>query len=266
MHLNFRSDGTLTLPQLFDATVALDVKQGTPGCDPNAKPGDLRPCFDPKSYQPDLIVVNLGTNDSNETYCPDGSLTCEYCRDPSKCDEKAGRQQRSRDPDSAATKLCASEFADCIDKTCGLGSATNLSCVVPTSCVDGVPGDTEKEGVRACLAKRLPDDQGRYVDKYSAFLKKLRADYGPTPRIVAVLGPMVSNYGLGGGPDEVKKTLANYIRTAIASTGDPRTDFLQLDTHFYIQSSGCDYHPSAITDRVMAKRLERLVRMREPSW
>lgn len=247
MAINFRNDGGLTLPGLFDATVALDVPTGTASCDPTAKPGDLRPCFDPASYAPEVIVVNLGTNDSNESYCPDRSQTCK----------EAERLQHGRDPDFPSTKACATAFAACVDRACGVDSATNPSCVAPTACVDDV---------KACLAARPASEQGLYVDKYAAFVKKLRKDYGSSPLIVGVLGPMLSNFASGDGPLGLKTTMANYIRTAIAASGETNVDYLQLDTHFFIESSGCDYHPSAITDRVMAKRLETHVRRRIPTW
>ena len=247
MAINFRNDGGLTLPGLFDATVALDVPIGTAACDPAAKPGDLRPCFDPKSYAPEAIVVNLGTNDSNESYCPDRSEKCE----------ESVRLQHGRDPDSASTNVCATDFAKCVDAACGVDSATNVSCVAPVACVDKAT---------QCLAARPPAEQGLYVDKYSAFVKKLRKDYGPSPLIVGVLGPMLSNFASGDGPLGLKTTMANYIRLAIATSGETNVDYLQLDTHFFIESSGCDYHPSAITDRVMAKRLEAHIRRRIPTW
>lgn len=101
-----------------------------------------------------------------------------------------------------------------------------------------------------------PGDPGQaYVDAYSAMIKQIRGHY-PHAYIVGTVGPMMY------GPNRIKNI--EYVQSAVATAnagGDPRVSFVDFGVQDgNVGGYGCDYHPSAATDQLMADKLTAAIK------
>ena len=90
----------------------------------------------------------------------------------------------------------------------------------------------------------LGDPGSAFTNAYASFLGQVRTAY-PNAYIVCVVGPMLAGSELTAAETD--------IQSAIATTGDAKTSFLELPT----QSApyGCGYHPTTATQAAMAAAL-----------
>jgi lysophospholipase L1-like esterase len=89
-----------------------------------------------------------------------------------------------------------------------------------------------------------------YVDAYSALIKQIRGHY-PQAYIVCAVGSMMIGPGLA--------QCTNYVKSVVSAAnagGDSRVSFVDLGVQDgIVDGYGCDYHPSAKTDQLMADKL-----------
>lgn len=109
-------------------------------------------------------------------------------------------------------------------------------------------------GTNDVLAKRAAFDAKDFEAAYDAFLVRIRDAYA-APWILVTVSPMLEG--------EQRKLAAESLARVVArrrSDGDARIDVLVFEE----QGSrvGCDYHPSAAMQKVMAKQLEDALRPR----
>jgi lysophospholipase L1-like esterase len=94
-----------------------------------------------------------------------------------------------------------------------------------------------------------------YVDAYSAMIKQIRGHY-PHAYIIGAVGPMMY------GPNQI--TNVAYVKSTVAAAnagGDPRVSFVDFGVQDgNVSGYGCDYHPSAKTDQLMADKLTAAIK------
>jgi lysophospholipase L1-like esterase len=99
-----------------------------------------------------------------------------------------------------------------------------------------------------------------FVEAYTAFIRQLRGHYAAA-EIVCTLGPMLRD---SVPPGTMSRTLAGaYIEEAVKevrAAGDAHVRYLAFDEQQARDGYGCDWHPSLATHRLMAAKLEALVR------
>ncbi|MGO9834580.1 MAG: SGNH/GDSL hydrolase family protein [Polyangiaceae bacterium] len=99
-----------------------------------------------------------------------------------------------------------------------------------------------------------------FAQAYTAFILQLRAHYAAA-EIVCTLGPMLRD---SVPPGTMSRTQAGaYIEAAVKearAAGDAHVRYLAFDEQQARDGYGCDWHPSLATHRLMAVKLEALVR------
>ncbi len=109
-------------------------------------------------------------------------------------------------------------------------------------------------GTNDVLAKRAPFDAAELERAYVAFLGRIRDAYA-SPWIVVTVSPMLEG--------EQRRIFAESLARVVArrrSDGDARIDVLAFEEQG--NRLGCDYHPSAAMQKVMARQLEGALRPR----
>ncbi len=109
-------------------------------------------------------------------------------------------------------------------------------------------------GTNDVLAKRAPFDEKELERAYEAFLVRIREAYA-APWIVVTVSPMLEG--------ERRTTFAASLARVVAkrrSDGDARVEVLAFEEQG--DRVGCDYHPDAAMQKVMARQLEEALRRR----
>ena len=95
---------------------------------------------------------------------------------------------------------------------------------------------------------------------YAAFLRQLRGRY-PDAYVICSLSPMLSD---GYPPGIMARTkAATYIKGAVQhriAAGDARVSYFEFDEQRAAGGYGCDYHPNAKTQQLMAAKLVPVIR------
>jgi carbohydrate esterase-like protein/GDSL-like lipase/acylhydrolase family protein len=101
-----------------------------------------------------------------------------------------------------------------------------------------------------------PGDPGQpYVDAYTALVKQIRGHY-PKAHILCAVGSMMVGQGLTQATSYTKSVVS-----AANAGGDPRVSFVDLGVQDgNADGYGCDWHPSAQTDQLMADKLAAAIK------
>jgi lysophospholipase L1-like esterase len=90
-----------------------------------------------------------------------------------------------------------------------------------------------------------------FVDTYVTFVSQLRNSY-VTPQIILATSPML------GGADHAAHR--GHLDQVVATLADPMVTVVEIAEQDAINGYGCDYHPSEVTQQIMADALVPAIR------